>query len=168
MPEAVLLGNLDATEAFGRRLGELLAPGMVVGLEGPLGAGKTTLVQAICRGLEVPASEYVRSPTFAILNQYRGKSRVYHFDLYRIEDPRDVDHLGWEEYVGADGVALIEWIDRAPALLAGGGLRLRIAFAGAEGARALRATFADERHARLWREAARDLPRTAGAPTESE
>lgn len=149
----LLLENLAATEAFGRRLGELLEPGMVVGLEGDLGAGKTTLVQAICRGLGVPASEYVRSPTFAILNEYKGKSPVYHFDLYRIDDPGDVDHLGWEEYVGGPGVTLIEWIDRAPALLAGGGLLLKIGFAEGAEARTLEADPWDARHAAPWRAA---------------
>lgn len=154
----LLLENLEATEALGRRLGGALRSGMVVGLEGPLGAGKTTLVQAIARGLGVPESEYVRSPSFAIVHEYRGRERVYHLDLYRLTDAREVDQLGWEEYVGEVGVALIEWIDRAPELLEGRGLRIRVERITDERARVVEAEARDPDHERLWRDATRDLP----------
>jgi len=157
--ERVLLPDLAATEAFGRRLGEALGDGMIVGLEGPLGAGKTTLVQAIARGLGVPASEYVRSPTFAIMNEYQGKSRVYHMDLYRIGDPGEVDHLGWDEYVGASGVALIEWIDRAPHMLGDDALRIRLDYGDAPESRIAAGEARGERHRRAWAHATEGLAR---------
>lgn len=156
-----LLEDPETTEALGRRLGRGLRAGMVVALEGPLGAGKTTLVQAIARGLDVPESEYVRSPSFAIVHEYKGRERVYHLDLYRLRDAGEVDRLGWHEYVGEVGVALIEWAERAPELLAAGGLRIRIDYGPHERARVVEAEARGADHERLWRDATRDLPTLA-------
>jgi len=109
-PFTVFTNNTGQTKAFGIRLARHLAPGAVIGFEGPLGAGKTTLIQGICEGLGV--KEKVVSPTFVLMHVYQGKIPVYHFDLYRLE-PKELEDLGWEEYLEGKGVSLIEWVDRA-------------------------------------------------------
>ena len=108
--------DLAGLTAWGRRLGEALAAPALVTLEGDLGAGKTTLVKAVCEGLGV--EEPVTSPTFALVHQYRGaRGMVFHLDLYRIMAPQDLANLAWDEILGANAVVLVEWPERAgPAL----------------------------------------------------
>ena len=103
-------GEAD-TFSFGRALASGLRAGDVVLLRGDLGAGKTVLARGIAVGLGVPAEE-VRSPTFTLVNPYRGRLPVYHLDLYRIEKAADLDELGLEEILGGDGVAIVEWGER--------------------------------------------------------
>ena len=100
-----------------RKLGEWLAcqlkQGDVVLLEGELGAGKSELARGIARGLGV--TETVTSPSFTILNVYEsGKCPLYHFDWYRIESEEELYELGMDEYLGGDGIALVEWPGRCP------------------------------------------------------
>ena len=104
-------------EELGVRLAGELAPGDTVALNGDLGAGKTCLIQGICRGLGV--QDWVNSPTFILINEYRGRADVpiYHFDLYRIQAPEELEDLGAEEYFSSAGICLIEWAERAAALL---------------------------------------------------
>lgn len=105
-----------ATFAFGRTLGRLLAAGDVVCLTGDLGAGKTLLVQGIAAGLDV--GDDVTSPTFAILQVYEiGRLPLYHFDLYRLDSPDELEGIGFADYTGGDGVAVIEWADKFPAAM---------------------------------------------------
>lgn len=106
----------DATEALGGKLAELLAPGDIVCLSGDLGAGKTLFVQGVVAGLGADATD-VTSPTFTIMNVYAARIPVYHFDLYRLENTAALADIGFEEYLGGDGVALIEWADKFPAAL---------------------------------------------------
>jgi tRNA threonylcarbamoyladenosine biosynthesis protein TsaE len=101
----------EETQTLGRALGEILEPGIVVGLVGNLGAGKTRFVQAICAGLEVDTSQ-VNSPTFVLIQEYEGRLPVYHFDTYRLRDTDEFLELGADEYMHGDGVCLIEWADR--------------------------------------------------------
>jgi tRNA threonylcarbamoyladenosine biosynthesis protein TsaE len=109
--------NPDKTYKWGTVLGTLLNRGDVVALVGELGAGKTTLTQGIVRGLGVTEDHYIGSPTFTLINEYDGRVPVYHLDFYRIEFPSEVVHLGLEEYLDGDGVAIIEWADKIEALL---------------------------------------------------
>jgi tRNA threonylcarbamoyladenosine biosynthesis protein TsaE len=112
MKTAVYLSRSEAdTERLGRRLGELLPVGAVVALDGPLGAGKTRLVQglAAARGHD-PLN--VVSPTFTLVQEYRGPRPVYHFDVYRLRDDDDFLNLGPDEYFYGDGVTVIEWAGR--------------------------------------------------------
>lgn len=99
------------TRRLGRTLAAHLRPGDVLLLEGELGAGKTCFSQGIGAGLRV--KEPVKSSSFVLVNEYSGRLHVYHADLFRLEDPREVFELGLEENA-ADGLLLVEWPDRAP------------------------------------------------------
>lgn len=92
---------------LGERLGRLLKPGAVVCLSGQLGAGKTVFTQGLARGLGVAG--YVTSPTFTLLHEYQGRCPVYHLDVYRLDDPAEFAELGFQDYLGGDGVAVVEW-----------------------------------------------------------
>src|SRR5215472_873007 len=92
------LPDLAATQALGRRLGEVLFPGAVVALVGQLGAGKTHLVRAVAEGLGVPDSRVVTSPTFVLIQEYQGRLSVYHFDAYRLRGSGEFGDLGAHEY----------------------------------------------------------------------
>ena len=106
--------DLAATEAAGRALAASLAAGDVVALGGDLGAGKTALVQALARGLAVPPAVRVTSPTFTLVHEIRGgRLPIYHADLYRIEQARELDEIGLDElWRRGDGVLAIEWWER--------------------------------------------------------
>lgn len=106
----------EGTFAFGSTLGSLLAAGDVLCLAGDLGAGKTLLVQGLAAGLGV--ADQVTSPTFTILQVYEtGRVPVYHFDLYRLEHAAELGDIGFDHYVGGDGVAVIEWADKFAAAM---------------------------------------------------
>jgi tRNA threonylcarbamoyladenosine biosynthesis protein TsaE len=92
----------------GARLAAGLRRGDTVLLEGGLGAGKTVFARGVAQGLGVEPKE-VRSPTFTLVNVYAGRLPVYHIDLYRIEKSEELAELGLEEFLGTDGVALVEW-----------------------------------------------------------
>jgi len=113
----IQLKNLRDTEKLGRFLGETASPGETICLDGDLGAGKTTLAQAIARGLEVPENCYVTSPSFAILHEYEGRIPMYHMDFYRLQDVGEVLDLGFEEYFYQRGLTVIEWSKRALEIL---------------------------------------------------
>jgi len=106
----------DELIAWGERLGRNIQPPLVITIEGDLGAGKTTLTRAICRGYGV--SIYVTSPTFTIVHEYQGtRSKVYHLDLYRLKDPRDLVTIGWDDLLAERALVIVEWPDRASALM---------------------------------------------------
>ena len=103
----------EETRALGSSLASALLPGDVVLLHGDLGAGKSEFTRGIARGLGI--SGPVSSPSFTILNLYdRGRVKLYHFDWYRLESPEELYELGMDEYLGGDGVAVVEWPDRCP------------------------------------------------------
>ena len=114
-----------ATAALGERLGRLLEPGDLVALVGDLGAGKTQLVRGACRGARVPPGE-VASPSFAIVQSYRGRLPVHHADLYRIGDADELYATGFHDLLGGDGALLVEWADRIPGALPGERLEIRL------------------------------------------
>ena len=110
MPSAEL--SLAELTAWGEKLGAGLQAPCVITLEGDLGAGKTTLVQAIVRGYGV--RDAVTSPTFAIVHQYGApRSPVFHLDLYRLAGPHQLANIGWDDAVASRAVLLVEWPDRA-------------------------------------------------------
>ncbi len=145
--------SASQTHRLGALLGGLLRPGDVVLLEGPLGAGKTALTQGIGAGLGV--RETINSPTFTLLKEYMGRLPLYHFDLYRIEDPEELFALGFEDYFGGEGVCVVEWADRgvaADGATLWGASWLRIAIAADGGAkRALTCTASGTRGEALLR-----------------
>lgn len=99
------------TLALGEAWGRTAQRGMVIGLCGDLGAGKTQLVKGLARGLEIP--EPVHSPTFALVNVYSGgRLPLFHLDLYRLESAEQIIGAGLEEYLNPEGVSVIEWADR--------------------------------------------------------
>ena len=105
------LADENATENFGRLLGALAADGDVYCLSGDLGAGKTLMSKGVCEAVGVEEEDVV-SPTFALMNIYNGKvMEVRHFDLYRLDSPEELADIGFYEYVGGEGVSLIEWGD---------------------------------------------------------
>ena len=126
----LLLQNPEATQVFGRCLGEMAMPGDVICLEGDLGAGKTTLTQAIAFGLDVPEARYVTSPSFAIFHEYPGRIPLYHMDFYRLHDASEIADLGLDEYFSLSGLTVIEWPIRAAGLLPPDRLLLEIANPG--------------------------------------
>ena len=99
---------------------------------GPLGAGKTTLVQGFARGLGINQAVYVRSPTFTLVNEYQGPVPLYHLDFYRLENVCEVWDVGFEEYLEAGGVVIVEWADKFPSLFSVPSVRVRIEMAAAQ------------------------------------
>lgn len=112
MPETVTTRSAEETEALGGRLAARLGPGAVLLLDGDLGTGKTTLVRGLARGFGIDP-EKVSSPTFVLINEYRGRLTLYHVDLYRLEGAA-VDDLGLEDLGDGSGVVVVEWAGRLP------------------------------------------------------
>ncbi|MFO7761512.1 MAG: tRNA (adenosine(37)-N6)-threonylcarbamoyltransferase complex ATPase subunit type 1 TsaE [Desulfobia sp.] len=106
------LSSLKKTGKLGYRIGQDAAPGDIITLAGDLGSGKTTLTQAIGKGLGVPPWCYITSPTFNLLQEYPGRLPLYHIDLYRLQNAEELEELGFEEYLYGEGLTVIEWPDR--------------------------------------------------------
>jgi tRNA threonylcarbamoyladenosine biosynthesis protein TsaE len=119
------------TDRVGRALAPLLVPGTVIGLSGPLGAGKTRLVRAIATALGVDPNA-VTSPTFVLIQEYDGRLPVYHFDTYRLANAEEFEALGPWEYYDQGGVCLIEWADRVTEHLPPDSWMIRLVPEGAE------------------------------------
>lgn len=125
-----------ATRELGRRLSRCLVRGDVVLLQGDLGAGKTEFVKGMAEGFR--ATDLVTSPTFTLLNVYQGTLPIYHFDLYRLEDAEELDNIGFDEFVGGDGVAVIEWAERFLSVMPTEYLRVELLPGNASEARVIR------------------------------
>jgi tRNA threonylcarbamoyladenosine biosynthesis protein TsaE len=124
-----LTNSEDETIALGRELGPLLRG--VVLLIGNLGAGKTTLTKGIVEGRGVADGDAVSSPTFTLIHQYGdGDNPVYHVDLYRLDEPRQVESLGLDELFSSGALVLLEWAERFPALLPAERTEIRIRATG--------------------------------------
>ena len=111
----VVSRSAGETQALGERLGSRLGRGDVVACIGPLGAGKTCFLQGLARGLGVTAD--VTSPTFVLVNQYRGRVPVYHVDAYRTGSLTELVDVGLEEMLHGEGVTIVEWADKLLPLL---------------------------------------------------
>ena len=141
-PVTLTTATPSATRRIGERIGRRLRAGDVVLLAGELGAGKTVLAQGIARGLGI--SDPVKSSSFVIMNEYEGRLRLFHADLYRLEDPAQVAELALDE-LAADGVLVVEWPERAPRELPADHLLVRLDYAGAHG-RTVEISAAGERY----------------------
>lgn len=146
------LSSLKRTEAFGIILGEIVEPGDIITLEGPLGAGKTALTQAIARGLGVDPRIYVTSPTFSLLHEYQGRIPLYHMDLYRLAGENEIESLGFSEYFYSDGLTVIEWPERLGSLMPPERLHVALAISG-ETSRTANLTG----HGNLWQKKVADI-----------
>ncbi len=109
---SVITSSPEQTWRIGEMLGARLLAGDTVCLYGDLGAGKTSFSYGIALGLEV-REQYITSPSFAFINEYKGRVPFYHIDLYRLKDREELENIGFEEYIDSDGVTVIEWAERA-------------------------------------------------------
>ncbi len=103
------------TEELGRRIGEKLRKGDVVSLRGSLGAGKTVMAKGIARSLGI--GEAIVSPTFTLVQEYDGREKLYHLDIYRLSGEDEFESMGGEEFLYPDGITLIEWSEKIDSML---------------------------------------------------
>ena len=128
--ETISTQSAEETRRAGERLARTLGPGDVVALTGDLGAGKTCFVQGLARGLG--ARSWATSPTFVLVNEYRGDLPIHHVDAYRVAGPAEMVEVGLLELIDGDGVTLIEWADRIAPLLPGRTIHVSIEGVGDE------------------------------------
>ena len=102
-----IVDNIEKTLELGEKLGKLLNPGDVVCLIGDLGTGKTHITKGIAKGLGI--EDYITSPTFTIVNEYYGRLKLHHFDVYRVNDPDEIYAIGFDEYIFSEAASIIEW-----------------------------------------------------------
>lgn len=143
----ILSASAEQTIQLGVRLARHLKKGSIICLQGDLGTGKTTLVKGIARGLKINP-EKVNSPTFVIMNSYQGRLPLYHFDLYRLEDIKEIPVIGYEEFLYGDGVCVIEWAERLGALAPKEYLRVELKHKG-ENERSIDITMVGEQYYRI-------------------
>jgi len=105
----------EETIRLGEKIGSLLQSGDVIALTGELGAGKTTFIKGLAKGIGV--SDFVGSPSFVIINEYPGRIPFYHMDLYRLEDRADIEGLGITEYFSGRGIVAVEWAEKLGEIL---------------------------------------------------
>jgi len=126
-PESVYISDAAQMLAYGNGLGASLTAGMIVFLEGPLGAGKTTLVRGVLCGMGYHGA--VRSPTYTLVESYETERfPVHHFDLYRLGHPEELEDMGIRDYVGSEALCLIEWPERGAGILPEADLQVSISY----------------------------------------
>jgi len=118
----------EETKKLGRRLGRRLKKGDVVCLYGELGSGKTTMVKGIASGLGINERD-IASASFLIIAEYKGTIPFYHIDLYRLE-PSRIDEIGLNEYLGRDGISVIEWAEKAGDEIPNGSIKIYLTYIG--------------------------------------
>jgi tRNA threonylcarbamoyladenosine biosynthesis protein TsaE len=122
----LVLTRAELTD-WGSRLGREATPPLVIAITGELGAGKTTLAQAICAGYGV--RDDVTSPTFTLVHEYSGtRSKVYHLDLYRLKSWRDLERIGWDDILGDHALVIVEWPERAADLMPPGHIPISLSY----------------------------------------
>jgi tRNA threonylcarbamoyladenosine biosynthesis protein TsaE len=146
------LSSLEETRALGMVLGKIAEPADIITLEGPLGAGKTALTQAIGWGLGIDPKTYITSPTFSLLQEYQGRLPLYHMDLYRLAGEEDIENLGFVEYIYGEGLTVIEWPERLGTLMPSERLHVHLLITG-ETSRSAQLTT----HGRQWQKKVADI-----------
>lgn len=114
---SAILNSPKETIEFGRRFGSQMKGGEVVALFGPLGSGKTHLIKGIAAGAGAEDDTNVNSPTFVIVNEYKGRLDIYHIDAYRLNSISEFDMLGFDDFCYPGSVVLIEWADKVESAL---------------------------------------------------
>ena len=109
--------SVEETMLAGEKLAKKLKPGDVVALYGNLGSGKTTFTKGIGKGLGVKKPAHINSPTFVLIKEYEGKMSLYHLDLYRLGDLKEIENLAIEEYIYGNGITVIEWAEKIKCIL---------------------------------------------------
>jgi tRNA threonylcarbamoyladenosine biosynthesis protein TsaE len=102
----------EETKSLGQKIGAAIESGIVIALTGDLGAGKTLFVQGLASGLDIPSEHYVTSPSYTLINDYSGRLRLFHIDLYRINSESDFEDIGIDEILSGHEVAAVEWAER--------------------------------------------------------
>jgi tRNA threonylcarbamoyladenosine biosynthesis protein TsaE len=113
----MITNSAEETMLIGEKLAKTLKPGDMIALSGDLGSGKTTFTKGIGKGLGVKNPKRINSPTFVLIKEYNGKIPLYHLDLYRLDDLKEIENLAIEEYVYGNGVTVIEWAEKMKQLL---------------------------------------------------
>jgi len=122
--------STSETMQIGKSIGSLLLPGDVVALVGELGTGKTQFIKGLAVGVGIGKPTYISSPSFTLINEYKGKIPFYHIDLFRLRAEKEAEDLGLEEYFQSGGITAIEWADRIPSLLPREMLWIQISYTG--------------------------------------
>jgi tRNA threonylcarbamoyladenosine biosynthesis protein TsaE len=120
----------EETQNLGKRIGSLLQSPMLITLTGELASGKTVFVQGLAKGLEVPYEYYITSPTFTLVNEYPGRFKLFHVDLYRLDYESDLEDIGLFETLESGGVVAIEWAEKLNKNLLSDHLAIHFAIAG--------------------------------------
>ncbi|MEE2703347.1 MAG: tRNA (adenosine(37)-N6)-threonylcarbamoyltransferase complex ATPase subunit type 1 TsaE [Myxococcota bacterium] len=147
----------EETRRLGAAIGKSAEAGDVIALEGPLGVGKTCLVQGIARGLEVDARTPVTSPSFTLVGEYEGRVPLRHADFYRVESYRRLEDAGFDDLLDGRGVVVVEWPERFPQALPSGPLLIELEFVG-ESSRRIRLSASGGRAKQLLEHAAKQWP----------
>jgi tRNA threonylcarbamoyladenosine biosynthesis protein TsaE len=142
------LQSVQETLQFGKKLGQQLRGGEVLGLTGDLGAGKTILTRGIALGLGLPMDQ-VSSPTFTLIQEYSGPIPLIHVDLYRLEGHLEISNLGLEEYFLPSTIVVIEWAERFPQILPSDSIAIRLDHGETEHIRLLRISGAGSNSIRI-------------------
>ena len=124
--------SVQQTLELGRTIGSALAAGDVIALIGCLGSGKTHLTKGIALGLDVTDERLVSSPTFVLMNDYRGRLIVHHVDAYRLEGAGQLEAIGFSEMCSGGGIVIVEWADRVCELIGPNALWIELTVAGPE------------------------------------
>lgn len=108
--------SIEETKSWAHTFADFLYPGLTLGFQGNLGAGKTFIIQQLCKKLGYPGP--IQSPTYTLVNEYPGPQLIYHLDFYRLDAHRNWEDLGMEHYLGnQEAIALVEWPDKSPYVL---------------------------------------------------
>lgn len=120
----IIVHSVEETMSLGKKIGERAKSGDIICLMGDLGTGKTHITKGIAEGLGI--SDHITSPTFNIVNEYDGRLKLYHFDVYRVNDPDEIAAIGFDEYIFGDGVSIIEWANYIEDLIPEESLKITI------------------------------------------
>lgn len=142
-----IVSTVDETYKIGELIGSLVNPGDIICLIGDLGTGKTHLTKGIAKGLGI--EDNITSPTFTIVNEYTGRLKLYHFDVYRVNDPDEIEAIGFDEYIFSDGVSVIEWANYIMELIPPSNLTITIekSLEFGDNYRKIHVHYTDERYA---------------------